>query len=95
MFGIINFETFLLAGILLNLTPGTDTMYILGQSVSQGKKAGILSALGISTGALFHVLLATLGLSVILSKSPIIFDIVKCKMLSSFLYDIFRCENFI
>ncbi|MBC8884097.1 alpha/beta fold hydrolase [Flavobacterium piscinae] len=42
MYGIINFESFLLAGILLNLTPGTDTMYILGQSVSQGKKAEIL-----------------------------------------------------
>ncbi|WP_321540184.1 LysE family translocator [Flavobacterium piscinae] len=77
MYGIINFESFLLAGILLNLTPGTDTMYILGQSVSQGKKAGILSALGISTGAMFHVLFSTLGLSVILSKSALAFDIVK------------------
>ena len=47
MFGIINYETFLIAAILLNVTPGSDTLYILGQSIGNGKKAGILSALGI------------------------------------------------
>lgn len=77
MFGIINFETFLIAGIILNLTPGADTMYILGRSISQGKKAGILSALGISAGSIFHVLMATFGLSMILTKSIIAFEILK------------------
>lgn len=77
MFGIINFEAFLLAGIILNLTPGSDTMYILGRSISQGKKAGILSALGIATGALVHCLFAALGLSIILAKSALAFEIVK------------------
>lgn len=77
MFGIINFGTFLIAAIILNITPGTDTMYILSRSISQGKKAGILSALGITTGAIFHVIFATLGLSIILAKSAIVFEIVK------------------
>ncbi|SMD38106.1 resistance to homoserine/threonine (RhtB) family protein [Reichenbachiella faecimaris] len=77
MFGIINFETFLIAGILLILTPGTDTMYILGRSISQGKKAGLMSALGISTGVLVHCLFATLGLSIILAKSALAFEVVK------------------
>ncbi|HNP17726.1 MAG TPA: LysE family translocator [Fulvivirga sp.] len=77
MHGIINFEAFLLAGIILNLTPGTDTMYILGRSISQGKKAGILSALGIATGALVHCMFAALGLSIILAKSALAFEIVK------------------
>ena len=77
MFGIINFEAFLIAGIILNITPGTDTMYILSRSISQGKKAGILSALGIATGAVFHVIIATLGLSVLLAKSSVAFEIVK------------------
>lgn len=77
MFGIINFETFLIAGLILNLTPGADTMYILGRSIAQGKKAGILSALGISTGAIFHIIFATLGLSIILAKSAMAFEIVK------------------
>ncbi|GGG52658.1 LysE family translocator [Bizionia arctica] len=77
MFGIINFEAFLIAGLILNLTPGADTMYILGRSISQGKKAGVLSALGISTGAIFHIIFATLGLSIILAKSATAFEIVK------------------
>ena len=77
MNGIINFEAFLIAAIALNLTPGADTMYILGRSISQGKRAGILSALGISTGSIFHIIFATLGLSVILAKSAIAFEIVK------------------
>lgn len=77
MFGIINFGAFLLAGILLNLTPGADTMYILGRSISQGKKAGILSALGISTGSIFHIVFATLGLSILLAQSALAFEIVK------------------
>lgn len=77
MFGIINFEAFLIAGLIMNLTPGADTMYILGRSIAHGKKAGILSALGISTGAIFHILFATMGLSIILAKSATAFEIVK------------------
>ncbi|MEO6903408.1 MAG: LysE family translocator [Bacteroidia bacterium] len=77
MFGITNFETFLIAGILLNLTPGADTIYILGRSISQGKKAGILSALGISTGSLFHCTIAACGLSIIIAKSAVAFSTIK------------------
>lgn len=77
MFGILNFGTFILAGILLNLTPGADTMYILGRSISQGKKSGVISALGISSGALLHCFFAALGLSILLAKSATAFNIVK------------------
>ncbi len=77
MLGIINYETFLIAGILLNLTPGADTMYILSRSIAEGKKVGILSALGISTGSLIHCICAALGLSIILAKSALAFEIVK------------------
>ncbi|MBU3026364.1 LysE family translocator [Zobellia galactanivorans] len=77
MFGISNFETFLIAAILLNLTPGADTMYILGRSISQGKKAGVLSAIGISTGSLFHCIIAAFGLSIVIAKSAIAFSIIK------------------
>jgi len=65
------------AQYILNLTPGSDTMYILSRSISQGKKAGILSALGIATGALAHCIFAALGLSIILAKSALAFEIVK------------------
>lgn len=77
MIGIIHFETFLLTGILLNITPGNDTIFILSKSISQGKKAGIVSALGIGTGSIVHTVLAVLGLSIIISKSILLFNIIK------------------
>ncbi|MEP7141935.1 MAG: LysE family translocator [Ferruginibacter sp.] len=75
--GIVNFETFLLTGILLNLTPGNDTIFILSSSIAHGKKAGIMSVLGISTGSLAHTTLAACGLSVIIAQSILLFNIVK------------------
>ena len=77
MTGIIHFETFLLAGILLNITPGNDTIFILSKSIGQGKKAGIVSALGIGTGTFIHTVLAALGLSLIIAKSILLFNIIK------------------
>lgn len=77
MNGIIHFETFVLTGILLNITPGNDTIYILTKSIGEGKKAGIVSALGIGTGCLVHTILAAFGLSVIVSKSILLFSIIK------------------
>jgi threonine/homoserine/homoserine lactone efflux protein len=77
MFGIVHYEMFLVAGIILNITPGSDTMYILSRSISQGRRAGIYSVLGISSGCAVHTLLAALGLSVILAQSALAFTIVK------------------
>lgn len=77
MLGITNFEAFLVSGILLNLTPGSDTMYILSRSISSGRKAGILSVLGISSGVIVHTLLAALGLSTVLARSSTAFNTVK------------------
>ncbi|HFK1767073.1 homoserine lactone transporter [Bacillus wiedmannii] len=77
MYGIINYEVFLLTGILLNLIPGADTMYIVGRSISQGRKAGVYSVLGIITGSLVHTLLVAFGLSIILTKSIVLFNTIK------------------
>lgn len=77
MIGIQHYETFLLAGILLNLTPGNDTIYILSRTIAQGRKAGIMSVLGIATGSLVHTLFAAVGLSVIIAQSPVLFNIIK------------------
>lgn len=77
MFGIENYLGFIAAAILLNLTPGTDSIYIITRSVSQGQKAGFYSVLGITSGILVHTLLAALGLSILLANSPIAFMIVK------------------
>src|SRR5262245_40500273 len=77
MTGIINFETFLLAGILLNITPGNDTIFILTRSIAQGRQAGIMSVLGIATGSVVHTTFAAFGLSIIISESIVAFSILK------------------
>jgi RhtB (resistance to homoserine/threonine) family protein len=77
MFGIHDFGLFLVTGILLNLTPGPDTLYILGRSLSQGRRAGVASVLGISTGSLVHTLAAAFGLSAVLAASPAAFAVIK------------------
>jgi len=77
MFGIENYLIFIASGIILNITPGNDTIYILSRSIVQGRKAGVISVLGISTGCLAHTIMASLGLSVILSKSILLFDVIK------------------
>jgi RhtB (resistance to homoserine/threonine) family protein len=77
MFGIHDFALFLTTGILLNLTPGPDTVYILGRSIAQGRRAGIASALGISAGSIFHTGAAALGLSAFLATSAWAFTAVK------------------
>lgn len=77
MTGIIHYETFILTGILLNITPGNDTIFILSRSMAQGKKAGFMSVLGIATGSLIHTTLAAFGLSMIIAKSILVFSIIK------------------
>ena len=77
MYGIENYIVFVLSGILLNIAPGNDTIYILTRSIAQGRKAGIFSVFGISTGGLTHTLLASLGLSVVLGESIVLFNMIK------------------
>ena len=77
MFGTQNLSVFLLAAISLNILPGADTIYIIARSTSQGRKAGIGSVLGISTGSLLHTAAAALGLSAILATSAIALTIIK------------------
>src|SRR5688500_7062316 len=77
MFGTEHLALFVLSGILLNLTPGQDTLYIVGRSVSQGRRAGLLSVLGIVSGSVIHTLAAAFGLSAILATSAQAFILVK------------------
>lgn len=77
MFGIENFEVFLVTGVLLNFTPGPDTFYILGRGMAQGRGAGVSSALGIGAGSLVHTLAAACGLSAIIATSATAFLAVK------------------
>lgn len=75
--GIQHFSLFLTAGILLNLTPGPDTAFILGRTLSGGRRDGVASVFGISVGSMLHTLAASLGLSAFLATSAWAFTIVK------------------
>src|SRR5437879_13231813 len=77
MFGTQHLALFVVSGILLNLTPGQDTLYIVGRSVAQGRRAGVLSVLGITSGCVVHTLAAAFGLSAILATSARAFLVVK------------------
>lgn len=77
MFGIENYAGFVAAAIILNLTPGADTLYILTRSIAQGSRAGLMSVAGIMSGCVVHVLAAAFGLSLILSTSAVAFFLVK------------------
>lgn len=66
MFDIVSFQLFLITVLIICITPGIDMMFILNRSISQGRDAGIYSALGVSVGAVVHTILSGLGLSVIL-----------------------------
>jgi threonine/homoserine/homoserine lactone efflux protein len=68
---------FIAAALVVLAIPGPAVLYILTRSLSQGRRAGLVSVLGLSTGALVHVAAATVGLSAILLTSATAFTAVK------------------
>jgi threonine/homoserine/homoserine lactone efflux protein len=77
MFGTTDLALFVVSGLLLNVTPGPDTLYILGRTAAQGRRAGSAAALGIGAGCLVHILAAALGLSALLADSATAFTVLK------------------
>lgn len=68
---------FLTAALTLNLTPGNDMMYVLGQSIKGGARSGVAASFGIATGSLIHLVLVALGIAVVLTQYPAIFDAIR------------------
>jgi threonine/homoserine/homoserine lactone efflux protein len=60
---------FLLAATALAVVPGPAVAYIVTRSIDQGRRAGIVSALGVASGGLVHVAAATVGLSALIASS--------------------------
>jgi threonine/homoserine/homoserine lactone efflux protein len=77
MLGIHQLWLFIISGLLLNITPGPDTAYIVGRSVQLGWRGGAAAALGIGTGCLVHVFAAAIGLSALLAASSVAFTVIK------------------
>jgi threonine/homoserine/homoserine lactone efflux protein len=77
---MINLTTLFLYTIgaaVIIIAPGPDFLYVTARGMAQGRKAGILSAAGISMGLLIHTMLAALGLSAVLNASRVAFDVLK------------------
>ncbi|HEX4680023.1 MAG TPA: LysE family translocator [Gaiellaceae bacterium] len=68
---------FLLAATALAVVPGPAVAYIVTQSIDQGRRAGLVSALGVASGGLVHVAAATVGLSALIASSATAFTVVK------------------
>jgi threonine/homoserine/homoserine lactone efflux protein len=77
MLGIQDLWLFIISGLLLNVTPGPDTAYIIGRSVQLGWRGGVAAALGVGAGCLVHVFGAAIGLSALLAASSAAFTVVK------------------
>jgi len=77
MLGIHEIWLFVLSGVLLNITPGPDSVYVIGRSMQMGWRGGAAAAFGISCGCFFHVAGAAIGLSALLMASSTAFSILK------------------
>jgi threonine/homoserine/homoserine lactone efflux protein len=77
MADIQNLFIFIGLSWVLIITPGPDLIYVLTRGISIGKKAGLISAVGVTLGIFVHTIFAALGLSVILKTSALAFTIVK------------------
>ncbi|WP_332698599.1 LysE family translocator [Halalkalibacter lacteus] len=69
--------SFLGVAIVLTLMPGPDILFVIAQSISQNKKAGIVTGLGLCSGLTVHITAATLGISAIIYQSALAFAVVK------------------
>lgn len=68
---------FISVTLLLVFMPGPNTLYIIARSIQQGRRAGIVSSLGVQVGSLLHIAAAALGLSALLLSSALAFNAMK------------------
>jgi len=75
--GVDHLGLFIAAGLLLNLTPGPDVLYIVGNGLRGGWRGGAVAALGITAGCFVHIAAATVGLSALIAASATAFTVLK------------------
>ncbi len=68
---------FVAAGLLLNLTPGPDVLYIVTNALRSGARAGVVAALGITAGCFVHIFAAAMGVSALMAASTLAFTALK------------------
>lgn len=75
--GIVDLPLFIAAGLLLNITPGPDLLFIVGRAAAQGVRAGVAAAFGVAAGCLVHTAAVALGVAALLAASSTAFEVVK------------------
>ena len=80
------FSYFIIASLLIIIAPGPDIIFLITQSLANGKKAGLATALGLASGNLVHTLAAVLGISALFQTSPTAFEILKIAGVCYLLY---------
>ena len=68
---------FVIAGLILNITPGADFLYIMSSGLSGGSRIGVAAALGVNLGVVVHILAAAAGLSALLFAHPAAYDLIR------------------
>jgi threonine/homoserine/homoserine lactone efflux protein len=69
--------TFAAAALALVVMPGPNLLYIITRGIQQGRRAAVMSLLGVEAGMVVHILLATLGLSALVARSPVLYDVIR------------------
>ena len=77
MTGVTDLWLFMLAGVMLNLTPGPDMAFVVGQSARLGWRGGAAAALGVGAGCFVHILAAAVGISALIATSATAFTVIK------------------
>lgn len=87
---LVTIISFLSAAVVLTLAPGPDILYVMTQSITQDKKAGIFTAMGLCSGIFIHTMAAALGISGIIYSSTKVFNIIKILGASYLIYLAFK-----
>ena len=74
---LVHWATFVVAVVLLELSPGADMAFMLGQTIRNGRKAGFAALFGSIVATFFHVAMAAIGLSAVIATSAVAFSIIK------------------
>ncbi|KAA8997677.1 LysE family translocator [Affinibrenneria salicis] len=77
MSDIVNFPLFVASILVLLITPGPDLAYVVGQSIANGRRSGVISAAGVALGSCTHAIASAIGLTALIAASPAIFAVIK------------------
>ncbi|RKE82525.1 LysE family translocator [Chryseobacterium sp. AG363] len=68
---------FILAALILVISPGPNMIYLISKSITQGKKSGFISLAGVVCGFLFHIIMVSFGLTAVLLAVPLAYTVLK------------------